>query len=172
MLDLIWSEVTTHSTTFSDRDPSLCLNPPSWHFEGDWDLDSECSVRSHSYSIWGLVLSFLRLKYARNNIRLSTPQRPIFCAIYDIKQSARDKIKAASCSPEICPESSEFVVRIFSVTLSKITGLVVVNQFEVTGVFKSIQQPIRGMDSSLSANQRRGGAWRWQTCHWQEIKCQ
>ena len=90
----------------------------------------------------------------------------------NIKQSARDRIKAASCSPEICPESSEFVVRIFSVTLSKITGLVVVNQFEVTGDFKSLQQPMRGMDSLLPANQRRPGAWRWQTCHWQEIKCQ
>ena len=90
----------------------------------------------------------------------------------NIKQSARDRIKAASCSPEICPESSEFVVRIFSVTLSKITGLVVVNQFEVTGDFKSLQQPMRGVDSLLPANQRRAGAWRWQTCHWQEIKCQ
>ena len=90
----------------------------------------------------------------------------------NIKQSARDRIKAASCSPEICPESSEFVVRIFSVTLSKITGLVVVNQFEVTGDFKSLQQPMRGRDSLLPANQRRSGAWRWQTCHWQEIKCQ
>ena len=90
----------------------------------------------------------------------------------NIKQSARDRIKAASCSPEICPESSEFVVRIFSVTLSKITGLVVVNQFEVTGDFKSLQQPMRGMDSLLPANQRRSGSWRWQTCHWQEIKCQ
>ena len=160
--------------TFSDRDPSLCLNPLSWLLEGDLDLDSECGVRSHSYSIWGLGLSFLRLKYARNNIRLSAPQRPyILCNLrHQTSSRARDRIKAASCSPEICPESSEFVVRIFSVTLSKITGLVVVNQFEVTGDFKSLQQPMRGMDSLLPANQRRSGSWRWQTCHWQEIKCQ
>lgn len=75
------------------------------------------------------------------------------------EEKARDRIKAASCSPEICPESSEFVVGIFSVTLSKITGCKLSSiSLRSTGDFNSVCRPMRSEESSTSANQRGGGS--------------
>ena len=91
----------------------------------------------------------------------------------NIKQSARDRIKAASCSPEICPESSEFVVGIFSVTLSKITGCKLSSiSLRSTGDFKSVCSQWEAGTILARPIREKERAWRWQTCHWQEIKCQ